>query len=105
MLTMFCASQISVSVNGCVLLDCAMCELRDIWEETSFVLERRQTNPHCAHEEQTGMKKRQIPPYTLTFDTDAQVTIPVPLGNFFVRFNVRCILMILMWVGKQSEDT
>ncbi|BFZ24618.1 hypothetical protein BsWGS_27657 [Bradybaena similaris] len=72
---------ISVSVNGCVLLDCAMCELRDIWEETSFVLERRQTNPHCAHEEQTGMKKRQIPPYTLTFDTDAQVTIPVHLAE------------------------
>ncbi|CAG5135184.1 unnamed protein product [Candidula unifasciata] len=74
-------AQISIAVNGSVLLDCPMSELRDIWEETSFVLERRQTNRHCIVEEQMGMKERKIPPYTLSFDTDAQISVPLPLAE------------------------
>lgn len=52
-----------------------MTELRDIWEETSFVLERRQANPHCVQQEQTGLKARIAPPYNLTFDPDLPLAV------------------------------
>ncbi|XP_076446013.1 phosphoribosylformylglycinamidine synthase-like isoform X2 [Babylonia areolata] len=65
------ASQVKISVNNIQVLDAPMCELRDTWEETSFVLERRQANPHCVQEEQEGLKGRLPPPYKLPFDPNA----------------------------------
>lgn len=58
-----------------------MHELRDIWEETSFVLERRQANPHCVQEEQTGLRHRMSPPYAITFNPDEVSTIQRPVGK------------------------
>ena len=54
-----------------------MCELRDVWEETSFMLERRQANPHCVQEEQDALKLRRSPPYTLPFDPNAPIPTTV----------------------------
>ncbi|PVD34343.1 hypothetical protein C0Q70_05614 [Pomacea canaliculata] len=67
--------QIQISVGNNTVLTAAMTELRDIWEETSFVLERRQANVHCVQQEQEGLKNRCAPPYTLTFDPDAMLPI------------------------------
>lgn len=39
-----------------------------IWEETSYQLERRQTNVARAEEEFLGLSKRSSPDYKLTFD-------------------------------------
>ena len=66
--------QVKISVNNNLVLDVPMCELRDIWEETSFVLERRQANPHCVEAEQMGMKLRKCPPYSLPFDPNCPLT-------------------------------
>lgn len=43
-----------------------------MWEETSYQLERRQTNINCAQEEFNGLKERTIPDYKLTFDPDCK---------------------------------
>ncbi|GBL93931.1 Phosphoribosylformylglycinamidine synthase [Araneus ventricosus] len=61
-------SQIMISVNSENVLDQPMIILRDIWEETSFQLERRQTNNDCVEEEQQGLKSRKQPEYHLSFD-------------------------------------
>ena len=50
-----------------VLLSGAMSYWRDIWESTSFALERRQCNPVCVQQEQEGLSQRRTPPYQLTF--------------------------------------
>jgi phosphoribosylformylglycinamidine synthase len=63
-----CVFQVRVSVDGDCVVDTAMVDLRDVWEETSFVLERRQTNVRCVEREQAGLRERRTPPYQLTFD-------------------------------------
>ena len=42
--------------------------LLDIWESTSFSLEKLQCNPVCVLEEQQGLFNRTGPTYKLTFD-------------------------------------
>lgn len=41
---------------------------RDMWEETSFQLELRQTNPTCVSKERDGLRCRKQPPYQITFE-------------------------------------
>ncbi|ESP01829.1 hypothetical protein LOTGIDRAFT_172386 [Lottia gigantea] len=59
---------ITVKMNDREVINEEMTILRDIWEETSFQLERYQTNPGCVETEQEGLKHRKSPPYKLTFD-------------------------------------
>jgi phosphoribosylformylglycinamidine synthase len=40
---------------------------RDIWESTSFRLEKLQRNPDCVTKEEDGLKSRQAPQWTLTY--------------------------------------
>ncbi|KAL6079298.1 phosphoribosylformylglycinamidine synthase [Balamuthia mandrillaris] len=51
-----------------VLLEQSLHRLRDIWEETSFQLERLQTNPECVESEQRVLSQRPGPKYHLSFD-------------------------------------
>lgn len=44
--------------------------LRDIWEETSFQLERHQANPKCVAQEQAGLKERVDPPYHVPYESE-----------------------------------
>jgi phosphoribosylformylglycinamidine synthase len=48
-------------------IDDKMTTLRDIWEATSFQLEKRQRNPDCVAEEEAGLKDRKTPQWHLTF--------------------------------------
>ena len=60
--------EVTIAVNGAAC--CAptsMTALRDVWEATSFQLERLQANPVCIAEEEAGMKTRTSPPYALSF--------------------------------------
>ena len=62
--------QVSVKVNGSEVLQESMVTLHDLWEATSFQLERRQANPECVQQEEHGMKERLSPPYSVTFDLE-----------------------------------
>jgi phosphoribosylformylglycinamidine synthase len=44
-----------------------MTALRDVWEATSFQLEKRQRNPICVAQEEAGLKSRQVPKWNLTY--------------------------------------
>ncbi|XP_078683172.1 phosphoribosylformylglycinamidine synthase-like [Branchiostoma floridae x Branchiostoma belcheri] len=61
-------AEVKIAVNGTEVLKDKMAALRDVWEETSFQLERLQTNPLCVAEEEAGLRARKAPPYKLTFD-------------------------------------
>jgi len=59
---------VSVRVGGELVLEHNMVDLRNIWEATSFQLERLQTNPQCVMEEEAGLCKRHAPEYKLLFE-------------------------------------
>ncbi len=65
---------ITVSYNNDVVLHENMHVLRQIWEETSYQLERLQMNPDCADEEKKNIFLRTGPSYHLPFQP-----IPTPL--------------------------
>ncbi|XP_006863468.1 PREDICTED: phosphoribosylformylglycinamidine synthase [Chrysochloris asiatica] len=60
-----------VSVNGAVVLEEPVGQLRALWEETSFQLDRLQAEPSCVAEEEKGLRERTGPSYCLppTFPT------------------------------------
>ena len=64
---------IRIKVRGEEVLSETTASLRNVWEETSFRLERLQTNPCCVEQEEAGLSKRVAPPYHLTFDPQAMM--------------------------------
>jgi len=59
--------KVVVMVGAETVLDSDIITLHDVWESTSFELERHQCAIPCVEEERAGMKKRLAPPYELTF--------------------------------------
>lgn len=58
---------VSISVDGNLVLEDKMVVLRDIWEATSFQLERLQANKSCVEAEEACLSSRKAPPYKLSF--------------------------------------
>ncbi|CAN8032607.1 unnamed protein product [Ixodes persulcatus] len=71
-------AQVCVSVAGEPMICGKVCDLRDVWEETSYQLELRQCDPECAAEERQGLLKRTAPPYKVTFSLDIPRRNPEP---------------------------
>jgi phosphoribosylformylglycinamidine synthase len=63
------------------LLDEDMLILRSIWEETSYQLERLQSNPECVEEEKKNIYDRKGPQYIVTFDSENPPTSPFSKGG------------------------
>ncbi|KAH7485216.1 putative phosphoribosylformylglycinamidine synthase, chloroplastic/mitochondrial [Phytophthora ramorum] len=59
---------IKVSVNGESVLEDQMVDLRDVWEATSFELEKRQCNPECVAQEQRSLRTRTAPSWKLAYE-------------------------------------
>ena len=49
------------------VLNADMRDLRDVWEATSFELDRLQADPVHVAQEQVGLRQRSAPPYSLTY--------------------------------------
>lgn len=67
---------IKISIGDSTCINEKMTVLRDIWEATSFQLEKRQRNPECVVQEEEGLKHRQAPDWKLSFTpspTDAAI--------------------------------
>lgn len=58
-------AMVQVSVNGTKILEEPVGQLRALWEETSFQLDRLQANPLCVAEEEQGLRERTGPSYCL----------------------------------------
>ncbi|XP_029002909.1 phosphoribosylformylglycinamidine synthase isoform X2 [Betta splendens] len=59
---------VRVCVDGQEVLRGQLPNLRAIWEETSFQLERLQANELCVKQEEEGLARRTQPYFKLTFD-------------------------------------
>ena len=58
---------VQVQIDGQVVLKDDVAEIRDLWEETSFQLDRLQANPDCVEQEQSGLKDMVGPNYVVPF--------------------------------------
>ncbi len=88
--------QISISVNGEVVLHEDMMTLREIWEETSYQLEKLQANPECAAEEKKNIFDRSGPGYTLSFD-------PEDTPSVLLQSNVKPKVAVVREEGSNSD--
>uniref|UniRef100_A0A3P8SVX2 Phosphoribosylformylglycinamidine synthase n=1 Tax=Amphiprion percula TaxID=161767 RepID=A0A3P8SVX2_AMPPE len=61
-------AMVSVRVDGQEVLRELLPDLRALWEETSFQLERLQANELCVKQEEAGLSRRTEPYFKLTFD-------------------------------------
>jgi phosphoribosylformylglycinamidine synthase len=59
--------EIRLRVNGEFVLEDDLRDLRDLWEATSFQLERLQSNVECAIQEESGLRDRTGPTYEISF--------------------------------------
>mmetsp|Transcript_2387 Transcript_2387/g.3381 ORF Transcript_2387/g.3381 Transcript_2387/m.3381 type:complete len:1089 (-) Transcript_2387:913-4179(-) len=62
--------KISVGSADNLCVNEKMTTLRDVWEATSFQLEKRQRNPACVAKEEEGLKSRQTPQWKLTYSPE-----------------------------------
>ena len=60
-------TSVRIAVNGRPVLTEDMVRLRDLWEETSYRIERLQANPRCVEQERLTIRQRKTPAYTLRF--------------------------------------
>jgi phosphoribosylformylglycinamidine synthase len=88
--------QIVMRVNNNEVLNEDMLVLRDIWEETSYQLERIQATPQCADEERNNNYDREGPDYTLTFTPDS-----TPPG--LLKDSIRPRVAIVREEGSNSD--
>ncbi|KAI9910562.1 hypothetical protein PsorP6_011030 [Peronosclerospora sorghi] len=58
---------LKVRIHGETVLEDEMVDLRDVWEATSFGLEKRQCNPECVAQEQRSLRTRRGPSWTVTY--------------------------------------
>ncbi len=49
------------------VLDADMRDLRDVWEATSFAIDRLQADPEHVEQERSGLRSRTTPPFALTY--------------------------------------
>jgi phosphoribosylformylglycinamidine synthase len=87
---------VSISFNEEVILSEDMRVLRDIWEETSYQLERLQANPECAEEEKKVSFDRSGPGYTLSFD-------PKDTPSVLLDNNIKPRVAIIREEGSNSD--
>ncbi|XP_025157374.1 phosphoribosylformylglycinamidine synthase isoform X2 [Harpegnathos saltator] len=62
------SSQVLVKVRNQTVLNTTVINSMNIWEETSYQLERNQMNVDCALEEFVGLRERTVPAYHLSFN-------------------------------------
>ncbi len=88
--------QIVVTYNDDIVLQESMYVLRQVWEETSYQLERLQINPECADEEKRNIYSRMGPSYNLSF-------APKPTANEILTRGDKPKIAILRDEGSNSD--
>jgi phosphoribosylformylglycinamidine synthase len=69
---------VTLRCDGDAVLVADMRDLRDLWEATSFELDRLQADPAHVEQEQSGLRERTAPPFSLTYSP--QPTAPEVLA-------------------------
>ena len=62
--------KILIDYSGRIIFESSMRYLRNIWEETSYHLDRLQANPECVDEEKKAIYGRTLPEYKINFSPE-----------------------------------
>lgn len=87
-----------------------MVRLRDVWEETSFQLERLQANPKCVEEEASKLSERRAPPFRLTYDNENNTRLAglaAPSGMFQnkTKISVMAVLLFCFLLSSPNHSS
>jgi len=82
--------------NGEKVLDSDMRALREVWEETSYQIERLQINPQCADQERKNIYDRKGPTYVIPF-------IPEPTPASLLKTKDKPKVAILREEGSNGD--
>ena len=95
--TVSAGNSIKIAVgDGAPCIDKEMSALRDVWEATSFQLEKRQRNPKCVAQEEEGLKSRQAPQWKLTFT-------PTPTDEAIMKSDTKHKVAVLRQEGSNGD--
>lgn len=95
--TVYAGDSIKIAVGGkkpCI--DGKMTAWRDVWEATSFHLEKRQRNPACVAKEEAGLKSRQAPQWKLTYS-------PHPTDDSIMKSSQKHKVAIIRQEGSNGD--
>lgn len=87
---------IAIRVNGQRAVEDQMVDLRDVWEATSFELEKKQRNPECVAQEQRSLRTRTAPAWKVSF-----APTPTPARQLSTRNQHR--VAVLREEGSNGE--
>jgi phosphoribosylformylglycinamidine synthase len=88
---------ITIAVDGESPSVCGkMSAWRDVWEATSFQLEKRQRNPACVAQEEAGLKLRQAPQWKLTYS-------PLPTPDEILNSSRKHKVAIIRQEGSNGD--
>ncbi|NIM51490.1 MAG: phosphoribosylformylglycinamidine synthase, partial [Gemmatimonadales bacterium] len=87
---------VRIRCNGEEVLHDDVRDLRDLWEETSFQLDRLQANPDCVEEENTGLRHRTGPTFVVPYT-------PNPTAPAILEGNRKPRVAILREEGSNGD--
>jgi phosphoribosylformylglycinamidine synthase len=87
---------VGVRVAGRPVLEDDLRDLRDLWEATSFRLDRLQADPSCVAEEEAGLRHRSGPTFELTFQ-------PAPTAPAILEADHKTPVAILREEGSNGD--
>lgn len=87
---------IRIRLNGELVLDKDLPELRSVWEETSHQLDMLQANPECVLEEKAVIYDRPGPSYHLSFT-------PKQTPAVFIKKKVKPAVAVIREEGSNSD--
>jgi phosphoribosylformylglycinamidine synthase len=90
------STDVVVRVGGDTVLEADMRDLRDVWEATSFQLDRLQANPECVAQEESGLRHRTGPQFELSYE-------PAPTPAAVFERSDRIPVAILREEGSNSD--
>lgn len=88
--------EIKISVNGQTAVQDQMVDLRDVWEATSFEIEKKQRTPECVAQEQRSLRTREGPSWKLSY-----APLPTPALQLSTRNQHR--VAVLREEGSNGE--
>ena len=89
-------TSVRIAVNGNMVLEEPMQDLRDLWEETSYRLERLQANPECVEQERRSLRQRTGPRYNLPFT-------PAPTAPEIMESETRIPVAVVREEGSNGD--
>ncbi|MCH8143864.1 MAG: phosphoribosylformylglycinamidine synthase [Gemmatimonadetes bacterium] len=87
---------VRVRFNGRVVVNEDVAVLRDLWEETSFRLDRLQANPDLVEQESVGLRTRTGPSFALSF-------APVPTAAALLERDDKPRVVIIREEGSNGD--